>query len=371
MLNPETRAELLRQNMMKANGETRFLIARIEGTGQEMDPKKVLYSYFRYKKYTRGRTEYEKQWLNASLKEVWSEKFLGLAENFQSRPLDEVKKLEFQNAAYSAAYRLEGRNGDPRDFNKVFTAQLSGCTYACNYCYVPLAANSASLEYAKFFSAREIVKFFLKARASSEEPINVLRISGGEPTIVPEILPEIYSELEKVNSEKKFYLWIDTNFSTSKYMEKIESSLKDVLQKRNVGIVGCFKGVCKEDFARITGAAPEFYKSQFETAKLLANWKSDFYAYLPALVYENGIEEKLRSFAEMLRKINKNLPLRTEMLIIKEYPKAKENMEFFSRLGRPMPKTDQRLVFGLWHNKILPQLYPARELRKYCCEVEL
>jgi len=92
---------------------------------------------------------------------------------------------------------------------------------------------------------------------------------------------------------------------------------------------------------------------------------------LPALVYENNIEDKLREFIERLQNVNKRLPLRTEMLIIKEYPGAKQNMEIYEKLGRPMPKTDQKTVFDLWYNKILPEIYSKKDLSKYCCEISL
>lgn len=43
--------------------------------------------------------------------------------------------------------------------------------------------------------------------------------------------------------------------------------------------------------------------------------------------------------------------------------------KFAEKLGRPLPKTDQRTIFDLWYNKILPKFYPQEELDKYCCEI--
>lgn len=366
MFNPEKRAELLRSKMMK---EGKYLIPKIEGSIQEADTNKILDMHFRYRNYISGDNEFENEWLKAKLKEIWSSKFLGLVENFWSRPLNEIKKLECQNPPYSAAYRLKRKLGNPRNYNKVFAVQVSGCTYACNFCYVPPEINAANPIFGKFFSSKEIIDYFLSAKDNSKEPMNVIRITGGEPTIIPEIIIDIYNEIEKRDLE--LYLWIDTNLSTSKYLEKVESDLKNITQKRNVGVVGCFKGVCKEDFSIITGAEPNFYEKQFETAKLFLNWKTDFYVYLPALVYENNIEKKTRDFIERLKELNKNLPLRVEILIIKDYPGAVINIQEKTKQGRSMPKTDQKIFFDLWYNRLLPKLYSKEMLNKFCCEIPL
>ncbi len=339
----------------------KYLIAKIEGSGQERKDKKVLDTYFRYKDYMDN-----KKWFSASLKEVCSSKFLGLVKDIWSVPIEEVKKMEFQNPSYSAAFRM---GGDPREYSKVFTIQLSGCDFDCNYCYVPKQINIANPELGRYFSAKEIISFFLSAKQESKEPMNVVRISGGNPTIIPEIIIDIYNEIKSQNLD--VYLWIDSNLSTPKYLEGLDDNLKNTLNQKNVGVVGCFKGVCKEDFSLLTGAEPEYYQKQFETAKWFLKHKTDFYVYLPALVYGNNIEEKLKGFIERLRKLNKNLPLRTEVLEIIDYPGAKLNFERAGKMGRPLPKIDQRIIFDLWHNKILPKFYSQEELNKYCCEILL
>ncbi len=357
-LNPHKIAEIIRPRMMK---DGKYLITRIESSGQEYENKKVLDAYFRYKDYM-----HNKKWFSASLKEVWSPKFLGLVENIWSVSMKEVKKLEFQNPSYSAAYRL---GSDPRKYSKVFTIQLSGCDFDCNYCYVPKQINIANPELGRYFSAKEIVSFFLSAKQKSKEPMNIIRISGGNPTIVPEIIIDIYNEIK--NRQLNVYLWIDSNLSTSKYLEDLGDEIKNILKQKNVGVVGCFKGTNKNDFAIITGAEEKYYEEQFKTAKWFLNCGTDFYVYLPALVYKNNIEEKLNVFIEKLKKLNKNLPLRTEVLEIIDYPGAKLNFERAEKIGRPLPKTDQRVVLDLWYNKILPKFYSQKDLNKYCCEILL
>jgi len=364
MFDPEKRADLLRPRMMK---DGKYIITKIRGSGEEFkhEEEKIVYKdHFKFKWYLKPEI------LALSIKYIWSSKLLGLSENIWSIPVKNIKKIRFQNPPYSAAYRLEGKNGDPKKYNKSLTVQVAGCNYDCNFCYVPKGQKTADTKYGKYFSAKEIIEIFSEARKESEEPLNVIRISGGEPIIVPEIILDVYRELEKMDL-KEVYIWIDTNISTSKYLEKSESDLKDVMKKKNIGVVGCFKGVCREDFSMITCAKPEFYEKQFETAKLFLDWKTDFYIYLPALVYEDNIENKIKEFIERIQTLNKNLPLRVEVIQIVEYAAAAVNIAEKAKEGRPLPKTDQKIFFDLWYNKLLPKYYSKGMLGKFCCEVPL
>lgn len=363
MFDPEKRAELIRSKMMK---DGKYLISKIAGSGEEVkkDEGRIAYAtYFKFKWYID-----KPELLSLSPKELWSSKFVGIVENPMSVDLEDVKKLEFQNPPYSAAYRLKGKSGDPKDYNRSFVIQAAGCNYSCNYCYVPPETNACNLNFSKYFSVKDMIDYFLKARKEFKEPINVIRITGGEATIIPDIIIDIYSEMERIEGT---YLWIDTNLSATKYLEKMESDLKNIMQKKNVGVVGCFKGVSKEDLSLLTGAEPKFYDNQFEIAKLFLKWKTDLYIYLPALIYGSNIEQKVKTFIDRLQELNKNLPLRVEMLVIKKYPAAIRNMKLKTKECRSMPETDQRLVFDLWYNKLLPKYYHKEMLEKFCCEVLL
>jgi uncharacterized Fe-S cluster-containing radical SAM superfamily protein len=352
MFNPDQRAEALRKKLIQ---DKKYLLAKIGGAKQDPGERKVLDEFFRYKDYIDN-----PEWIKASEKEKWSDRFLGLNKNG-------FKKNEFQNPTYAASYNLK-RNLS--EFTKVFTVQVAGCNYSCNYCFVPRELNSGSEKYGKFFNAEEIVDEFLRIKNNSESPINIMRISGGECLIIPEIIIDVYKAMMKKSPES--YLWIDTNLSTYEILNKYKPELKKVLSRKNVGAVGCFKGTTKEDFSLITGTKEEFYKGQFETAKFLIDLGADFYAYVPAYIYdEKSAEEKLESFLCELQKVNKNLPLRLEILKIEDFPASKINFKLAEKEGRAIPKTPQELVFNLWHKKILPKYFSAGELGKFCCEIEL
>lgn len=366
MINPEGKAESLRKTLIKGK---KYLIAQIFGQKQEAGERKVLDVYFRYKDYVDPAKNPD--WFSSSLEEVWSPKFLGLSDNFWDLPIKQAKKLEHQNPPYSGAFRLLGKQGNPRKYAKVFTIQVAGCNFDCIYCYVPSHLKVANPKFGKYFSAKEIVEQFLTVKKQRKnEEWNVLRISGGEPlTIIPEIILDIYREVKQKSPNT--YVWVDTNLSTLKYIKKYEKELKQVLNKKNVGITGCFKAVNDSDFSILTGVDKKLYKRQFETAKVLVEWGADVYFYLPALVYEDDAEEKIENFVKRLQKIHKNLPLRMEILPITNYPPAERNIKEKAQQGRLMPKVDQRAIFDLWYQKILPKFYSREELNNYCCEVNI
>ena len=209
----------------------------------------------------------------------------------------------------------------------------------------------------------------MKGQRKNEE-WNILRITGGEPlTIVPEILFDIQKEIERRCPQ--IYLWIETNISTPKYLKKFEKELKEVFQK-NVGVVGCFKGIDEREFSILSGAESKFYEHQFETVKLLISLGADIYFYQPALIYEDNLEKKIENFIIKLQKVHRNLPLRIEGIpIIFNYPAAKINIEEKTKQERPLPKIPQATFFNLWYNKILPEFYSKEELEKYCCEINI
>jgi len=366
MINPEKRADILRKTLIK-NGK--YLIAQIGGQGQDPGERKVLDVYFRYKDCLDPIENPD--WFSTTLEKVWSPKFLSLRENFFNLPVEQIKKLEFQNPSYSAAFRLFCKRGDPRKYTKVFTFQIAGCNFDCNYCFVPPQLKSGDVRFGKYFSAKEIVDHFLKMKGQRKnEEWNILRITGGEPlTIVPEIVLDIQREIEKRCPQ--IYLWIETNISTPKYLKKFEKELKEAFQK-NVGVVGCFKGIDAREFSILSGAESRFYEHQFETVKLLISLGADIYFYQPALIYEDNLEKKIENFVIKLQKVHRNLPLRMEAIpIIVNYPAAKINIEEKTKQGRPLPKIPQATFFNLWYNKILPKFYSKKELEKYCCEVDI
>lgn len=340
------------RTQMFANGK--YLIASVEQTGQERNPKKVFDRHFRYKEYIKL-----SEWYADSIDNIWSLKYLGLDST------SGFKKLEYQNPAYCAGKSL---NKDPRLFSNVFTVQLAGCDYKCLYCYVPYRINqNKHQQKGKYLSADEIVDSFLEIKKNSSLPLNVLRISGGNPTIVPEIIIELV-EIVRRKKLADVYIWIDSNLSNSHYMKILGKDFISAIASPNVGIVGCFKGICSDDFEGLTGCSKVDYEEQFKTASFLLSSGCDFYIYLPSLTYLNNYEEPLKRFALRLFEINPSLPARVELLKITDYPASVINMEYWQRRSRMFPQVSQKRFHEYWYNCLLPELYKGKKYPLFCCE---
>lgn len=361
--------------MRKMAGANEYLVAEIEGSGQAGNSYDTFFRYKDYVKERPGLSQAMKDWLKVPGSEIWSPKFLGLDS-------DGVQKLEFQNPAYVAALKL---GGDPRDYNRVFVVQLIGCTYECPFCYVPKPINDLNDIHGQYFSAKAIVDAFEKLRAKSFKDdgvdIKVIRITGGEaPTIVPELIVDIWRELDSRGLCKQVYLWIDTNLSTPFFMKHLGASLKDVLKQQNVGIVGCLKAIGNEstgkiEFSLITNCSEEYFANQFETISLIVKeFEADFYLYIIPIIdgTRQQIEARLFDCVFRLRKIDLNLPLRANIIHIHyDYPPVAVNINNASSQGRKLPPTDEKVVLSLWYNSVLPKLYSDSMLSNFRCQIPL
>lgn len=373
--NPEQRALEFRSQMLETkNGVRLYRLTNMTETDQKADTE-IWGDYFRPRDYIKEReytSEWTKYWLNAPTEEVWSPKFLGLDEKG-------IQKLEFQNPGYVAAYRL---GGDPREYNRVFAVQVSGCDYRCSFCYVPRIANDPKTAPSDLVSAGQILDAFqeIKKGQRAKAP-KVIRLSGGEVTsIVPEMIIDISDEINRRDLSKKIYLFADCNLSSIKITRHFKNKLKNVAKQRNFGMIGCLKAIGdgiigQEDFNLITGASQEHFVKQFKALNFYVNEiEADFYLYLLPTVFgdHKEVKEKLKSCINRLREINVNLPLRANILHITldRYKTTIKNLKEAENEGRKLPEYDERFVFHSWY-KMLKKIYPSQMLKKYRCQIPL
>ena len=204
---------------------------------------------------------------------------------------------------------------------------------------------------------------------------------------------ELFAELEDQNLSKSVYVWADCNLSTVDFLQGMENELKEIAKKNNFGIVGCLKAIGNEetgkyDFAKITKSKPEFYSKQFKTLNFLVNTiKADTYVYAIPIIFEkeNVYPRRLEEFAKRLIQINKNLPLRTNILRIRKYSPVEKNIQKAYEEGRKLPQytgknfdqwynnfiEKQKAVTKIWYQNILPKFYTVNDMSKYRCKIPL
>jgi len=173
--NPIELAQKVRPRMIDLKNK-KVLLASFANTEQVKDIPKLqkFGDYFRVKIYQK------KQEINRGMF------------NFRNEPAGAA----CSHLQKSLKNRFEKENSEIRpptlrECNGGFLCQVNGCNLKCWQCYVDDKNKSANPKYGRFFSAKEIVTQFLiesrKAEFSNDpdRKINVLRLSGGDPFLVP------------------------------------------------------------------------------------------------------------------------------------------------------------------------------------------
>ncbi|MBI2041946.1 MAG: radical SAM protein [Candidatus Nealsonbacteria bacterium] len=288
-------AEKLRPKMIDPENK-KVLLAILAGTGQEKDLSKERFfeNIFRSKIYTKP----------------------------------EDREFDYFRGEPAAVAALE-LGVSPEECNAAFLGQINGCNLNCWYCYVDRIANSANHKYGKFFSAEEYLNQFLAERRkfqSSANPdlkLNILRISGGEVFIVPEIIFWMVEAIEKARLENDLYVWVDSNLATgNSYWNHLSAEQRARIEHfRNLGVCVCYKGFDRETFYENTGAAPEFFDEQFRMHRRLVEEGLDVYSYLyPVTSSAKNLRGRLSLFMDRLREeVSEFAPLRMATPPIKVY----------------------------------------------------
>jgi uncharacterized Fe-S cluster-containing radical SAM superfamily protein len=253
---------------------------------------------------------------------------------------------------YQMAQALYG--GTWNDYNKAFIIQVAKCNLRCFYCYCDQdllegkTHNEAGAEVARWFDVDEILDMW-----RGESGLPIFRISGGEPTLVPEFLIQMIAAFEDMHDTlaETGFLWIDTNLSTGRsFIERYKKSATALEYHPNVGVSGCFKGFTDEDATKATGAYG-LLDIQFKMAKaLIEETDLETFFYVPGIIScdtptpRKAIEE---FFDRLREEVDERAPLRTYLLQIKDYsktPKAEtEQWKCCVPDGKPLPVVWQQL----------------------------
>jgi uncharacterized Fe-S cluster-containing radical SAM superfamily protein len=147
-----------------------------------------------------------------------------------------------------------------RFYGGIATADCVGCCLRCIFCWSwhDLARPET---IGQFYSSREVAaKLVSIARKKGFEQV---RLSGHEPTICREHLLGV---LDHIPSDLLFIL------ETNGILIGSDSSFAEELARfENLYVRVSFKGACEEDFARLTGAAPQGFHLQLKAVENLYN----------------------------------------------------------------------------------------------------
>lgn len=221
------------------------------------------------------------------------------------------------------------------NYNRLISLHISRCPLNCWYCYIEECLKSnCSICPAKgycnngmktqkgikeeWFSAQKIIDGFIKQRDLDKErglSSNILRITGGEPFLAPQLLLEILEELKSRQLHKEVFLWTETNL-VPLIVEDDEAIVSDELLKKlathhNFCVHPCFHGLNEDNFKEVTGQAIDDFSLLINAFKRLIDSRIDIY---PTFGSNMSSIEDVERFYNEISKIDKLLPLRFALI---------------------------------------------------------
>ena len=220
------------------------------------------------------------------------------------------------------------------NYNRLISLHISRCPLNCWYCYieeclkcncnictiknVDCNRNRKNEMYIKedWFSAKKIVESFIKQRNLDKEKgifsTNILRVTGGEPFLVPDLLLEILEELKNEKLHKKIFLWTETNLIPLIVQDNNKKLVPDELLNElakygNFCVHPCFHGLSQNNFNETTGQTIDNIDFLLNAFKRLLNAGIDIY---PSFGSNMSSHKDVECFYNKISEINELLPLR-------------------------------------------------------------
>lgn len=243
--------------------------------------------------------------------------------------------------------------------------QLAGCNYRCWFCYVDYALLRGDIKRAKYFTCESLVESY--ARETCEP--KVIRLSGGQPDLVPEWVPWMMTALKGSGLDRDTYLWVDDNLSNDYAWRFLQDEDWDViLDYRNFGRVGCLKGFDRESFHFNTGAPPEHFDRQLRVLSRLVKTGLDVYVYL--VLTSRGLDKvkvKMDRLLDSLQAIHPNLPLRVCPIKIIPFMPTLSRMH---SAERGAAEQNQYRTLEVWREALAGR-FPAAQLSQPCYLIDI
>jgi uncharacterized Fe-S cluster-containing radical SAM superfamily protein len=261
---------------------------------------------------------------------------------------------KYEDTVFDYPSIIQSKLGGKWDqYNKLLSAQIGLCNFHCWYCYVPEAVLRGS--GAQYLTPQDLVDQFLKIRCARESKSSVLRISGGEPFLAPDLVLDCLEYLERIGLDKEVFLWSETNLSpflseepggpvlAQIWLQQRGSRLEDLASFRNFALHPCLHGTNPSDFHQTTLAQAEFFDRLVEAFATLVRSRIAIY---PTISSNASPSDNLDSLFSKLKAIHPNLPLRFALVTYDfAYPPVNERL---TREHRTPTRYDSRSMISKW-----------------------
>lgn len=250
-------------------------------------------------------------------------------------------------------------------FNRLITFHIPLCPNDCWHCYLPkmlYVDRPGSETRFKAVTATYIIDQFLKQRDADyriQKHSNVLRITGGEPFLIPELIFECLKILEEKKLDMEVFIWTETNLEpfigkkgeAFMDMDNNPQILKQLGKFKNIAVHPCFHGLNKDEFDLITGKNYQIsLDDQIDALKRLVDAEIDVYPTFGSNICDPA---NLSDLFYKLKELHPNLPFKIALVkydLSYEQVKEKLNMNGEDRV----PKLYSHFsTFRIWNRLLI------------------
>jgi len=197
-----------------------------------------------------------------------------------------------------------------RWYGGVVTADCVGCGLLCKFCWVSDAVMFRPADVGKFYTSRKVADSL--TALARKRGLDLLRVSGGEPTIGKTHLLQLLDTLQG----RGYRFILETNGIPIAYDE----DYAEKLSKYNfMHVRVSLKGCNEEEFAMLTGAKPEGFTMQL---KALQNLTDAGVSCHPSVMVSFSPRKSLQTLIQRLKQISPNLGEETEIEELILYPQV-------------------------------------------------
>jgi len=245
------------------------------------------------------------------------------------------------------AWKMEG---DWRDYAHHAIVQIGSCNFRCFYCYVDyrfLAGRNVI-----HVTAEDILSAFLRHRdALAQEGVrlNVLRISGGEPLLAPDLTLSCLKMLRQAGLDNEVCIKTETNLSplvpTDRGCAAAQwADLREFREFRNFIMHPTFHGIDGDSLQRNASAPWDEFEMMLDAVRTLIDLEIDFYPSFGANTVTPGTVDP---FFRALKDIHPKLPLR---VAVRKFDLGYESPATRDNTRRNIQVFDGRETIRRWHD---------------------
>jgi uncharacterized Fe-S cluster-containing radical SAM superfamily protein len=195
-----------------------------------------------------------------------------------------------------------------RWYGGIVTADCVGCGLLCRFCWVSDKIMHHPHSFGKFYSSAKIAESMV--HLAKKRSLELLRVSGGEPTIGKTHLLGLLENLKGMG----YRFILETNGILIAHDEKYAESLAryDYVHVR-VSLKGCNEA----EFAMLTGAIPEGFRLQLKALKNLVDAGVSCH---PSVMASFSTKKSLNSLVMRISEISQSLAEEIEVEELILYP---------------------------------------------------